>query len=309
MSQLPPEIRDDMRRARRLEWATLGWMASVVVVMFFATGSSQAMRTALIEDVLSLVPAMTFLLAARLEPREPTRKYPFGFVRVNSLAFLASAVVLTLVGAWLLAEGLMGLFMAEHPTIEPVELFGQTVWLGWVMIAALTYSVIPPLILGRLKLPVARRLNDKVLHTDALMQKADWRTGLAGIVGVLGVALGFWWTDALAAAVISLSILKDGISNMRTAAAELLDGAPRALESSDIAPDAAQLQRKLEDNWPGAQVRLRESGRYIMASVEEVDQIGDVPPLRELMGGSEPWRLAQVSFSLKGSSRPSEDEA
>ncbi len=87
MSQLPPEIREDMRPAHRLEWATLGWMASVAVVMFFATGSSQAMRTALIEDVLSLIRAMTFPLAARLEPREPTRKYPFGFVRVNSPAF------------------------------------------------------------------------------------------------------------------------------------------------------------------------------------------------------------------------------
>ena len=98
MNQLPKEIRPEMARARRLEWWTLAGMGSVVAAMYFAMGSSQAMKTAFIEDLLGLVPAVTFLVAARLEPRPPTRKYPYGFVRVDSLAFMASAVVLAAVG-------------------------------------------------------------------------------------------------------------------------------------------------------------------------------------------------------------------
>jgi hypothetical protein len=62
-------------------------------------------------------------------------------VRENSLAFLASAVVLAFMGAFLLFESLKGLLMAEHPTVGPVRRFGETIWLGWVMIAALAYSV------------------------------------------------------------------------------------------------------------------------------------------------------------------------
>ena len=27
------------------------------------------------------------------------------------------------------------------------------------------------------------------------MQKADWMTGVAGIVGIIGVGFGFWWAD------------------------------------------------------------------------------------------------------------------
>ncbi len=34
--------------------------------------------------------------------------------------------------------------LAEHPTIGTVMLFGHTVWLGWLMIAALLYSAVPP---------------------------------------------------------------------------------------------------------------------------------------------------------------------
>lgn len=309
MSQLPQELRDDFARAKRLEWWTLAWMGSVVAIMSAVMGSSQAMRTALFEDVLSLVPAITFLVAARFEPKDPTRKYPFGFVRMNSLAFLLSAAVLTLLGAWLIVDNAMTLWAQEHPTIGPIDLFGHTIWQGWLMIGALAYSVIPPLILGHRKLPVAQRLRDKVLHTDALMQKADWMTGLAGIGGVLGIGFGLWWADSAAAALIALSILHDGIQAIRTAAAELLDGAPRELGGSDVAEDARHLQDRLEARWPGAKVRLRESGRYMIASIEEIEEVGEVPPLRELMGDGAPWRLAQIGFSPKGASRPSEDDA
>lgn len=308
MSQVPAAIRDDLDRAKRLEWWTLAGMGSVVVVMYFATGSSQAMKTAFLEDLLGLVPAATFLLAAKLEPKNPTTKYSFGFVRVNSLAFLASAVVLTIVGMWLLVEGLIALAKREHPTIEPITLFGQTVWMGWIMIGALIYSVIVPIILGRLKLPVAKRLRDKVLHTDADMQKADWRTGMAGIVGILGVGLGFWWADATAAALISLSILYDGFKNMRTASAELLDSVPRALENARMSEEAKRLGERLEQHFPDGHVRLRESGRYILANVGNTEPSADLPPLENWMGDDPHWRLAQISFTPPGYAR-SDDES
>lgn len=297
MNRLPAPIRDDFARAKRLEWHTLFWMGTVVAVMFVTMGGSQAMRSALIEDVLSLVPAVTFLIAARFEPKDPTDKYPFGFVRVNSLAFLVAAVALTAVGAFLLYESAMTLIIAEHPTVAPVEVFGHSVWLGWLMIAALAYSVVVPMILGRMKLPVAERLRDKVLHTDALMQKADWQTGLAGIVGVLGIYFGYWWADSAAALFIAFSILRDGLANMGIAAAELLDGAPRGLDGSDISPEAERLRARLEKLWPQGDVRLRESGRYIVGTIEGVHPPRDPPDLDELMGDDPTWRLARLSFS------------
>lgn len=308
MNKTPPEIADDLRRAKRLEWWTLGSMTSVVAVMYLAMGSSQAMKTAFAEDLLSLVPAITFLIAAWLEPRRPTRKYPYGFVRVNSLAFLASAVVLTVLGAMLLFDGVSALAKGEHPTIGPIEVFGQVIWLGWLMIAALTYSVLVPVILGRLKQPIARRLCDKVLHTDADMQKADWTTGLAGIVGIAGVGLGFWWADAVAAAAISLSILKDGLKNMRIAAAELLDSVPRELDSAKMAEDAERLQARLEAMYPEGHVRLRESGRYILANIGNVHPPATPPKLGELMGDDPHWRLVQLSFTPPGCARSDESD-
>lgn len=293
----PEAIRDDMQKAKRLEWWTLIGIASVVVVMYFAMGSSQAMKTAFLEDLLGLIPAVTFLFATRLESRDPSERFPFGFLRVNSLAFLASAVVLATMGFWLLYGGVTALLKQEHPTIGPIRVFGHTIWLGWVMIAALVYSVIIPTILGRLKKPIAEKLRDKVLHTDAQMQKADWQTGLAGIFGMIGIGLGFWWADAAAAAFISLSIFFDGIKNVRTASAELLDGAPRKLKSSGLSSEAVRPRDRLQRHYPSAQVRVRESGRYMIANVSGIEVPGIVPSLDELMGDDPGWRLAEINFT------------
>lgn len=293
-----PDVAAKLKRAERLEWLTIGWMASVLAVMTLAMGGSAAFATALFEDWLSLIPAIVFLIAARLERRPPTARFPFGLNRANSLAFLIAAVALTAVGSLLLFESLMTLVKAEHPTIAPVTLFGQPVWSGWVMIAALTYSVIPPMILGRMKGPVAKELHDKVLHTDALMQRADWQTGLAGIVGILGLGLGYWWADATAASFISLSIVHDGLRSLRIATAELADGAPRAIDSDEIAPDAQAVHDWLRERFPGARIELRETGRYIRAVVIGAEPpSGFDPDAEDIPGLKDRWRLERVSFS------------
>lgn len=295
--QLPREIAADLKRAKRLEWWTLGWMASIILAMFLAMGSSQAMRTAWVEDVLSLIPAIVFLITARLEGKAPTRPFPYGFHRVHSLAFLISAVALTAVGALLLFESVLTLLRQEHATIPPVTLFGRDIWLGWLMVAALLYSALPPVILGRMKLPVAKRLQDEVLHTDAMMQKADWMTALAGIAGVVGLGMGFWWADAGAAALISASILHDGVRALWSSTAELIDGAPRALDSSKLDSEGEALKRALHRRYPGAEVRLRETGRFIHAQVSKVKPEEEVDLAQIWPGDPErAWRLAQLSF-------------
>lgn len=295
---LPPERKDDLRRAERLEWWSIGWMASIILVVGLAMGTSQAMRTAWIEDLLSLVPPIAFLLSRHWEKKGPSARFPFGFQRVNSLAFLIAATALASFGALLLVNALKTLVMGERVTIGMVELFGLQLWAGWLMVAAMIYSIIPPVILGRKKIKVAQRLQDKALFTDAKMNKADWMTGLAGIAGVLGLGFGWWWADAAAAAFISFDVLHDGIKAMRSATAELIDGTPRALENNEVAEDAQALQEELGRRLPGAHVRLRETGRYIRVVVEGTpppstnsfaDEVWPGPSHRR-------WRLAEITF-------------
>lgn len=296
---LPEDKRAALRKAVRIEIWTLGFLASIVAVMYFIMGSSQAMKTAWIEDLLSLLPPSLFLLSAWAERKPPSERFPFGFHRVGSLGFFAAACALLVMGVFLLYESIATLVRAEHPTIGTVELFGETIWLGWLMMAGLAYSVISPVVLGRMKKQPAQNLSDKILSTDADMNAADWQTGLAGIAGIIGIGLGFWWADAAAALIISFSILKDGISNCKIALAELLDGAPRKLDADEIHPVAKTLREELRLRYPGHDVRLRETGRFIRATVVPSLDHEICDELRAALRGSdEAWRVTEVSHVL-----------
>jgi len=297
-TSLPEELRDTMRRAIRLEYWNLFWTASIIAVMGLVLGQSQTMKTAWIEDSLGVVPPVMFLIAARFEMRgQRSERFPFGFERLNGLGFFVAAVSLTCVGALLLFNALMALATAEHATVGSIVIFGQELWLGWLMVAAQIYALVPPMIIGRKELPLAEKLNDKLLHTDALMNKANWLTGAAGLAGIVGLGIGWWWADSLAAAIISLDVINDGVKALRSSTAELIDGAPRALSDPSLSQDAKALGERLQQEFPDASIRLRETGRLIRAEVHGAHPPPEARHPRHYWPMTDrDWRLAQVSF-------------
>src|SRR5699024_611029 len=146
--------------------------------------------------------------------RQPTPRHPYGFHRSFGIGHLVAAVALLTFGGYLLVDSAMGLLTGEHPPMGMMELFGITFWSGWLMSAASIIVVIPLVILGRMKLKLAPLLHNKMLQADADMDKADWMTGLATGVGILGVGAGIWWADVAAAILLFLEILRDGIHNL-----------------------------------------------------------------------------------------------
>jgi divalent metal cation (Fe/Co/Zn/Cd) transporter len=149
------------------------------------------MKAAWWEDLLGLLPPAAFLLSDRFRDRDPTPHFPYGFHRVTSLAYLSAALALFALGGYILYDSVAKLLRFEHPPIGMVEPLGLgPVWLGWLMIAALAWSAIPSVFLGLAKLPLAAQLHDKVLYADARMNRANWMTAGAAIVGILGIGVG-----------------------------------------------------------------------------------------------------------------------
>lgn len=266
---LPDEQRRLLRKAERLEWWTIGLLAAVSVLMYLVMGSSQAMKTAWVEDVLSLVPPMTFLLAARFSRKPPDEEYINGRNRAFDINFLVSAVALSGVGLFLVYDGMTALIGREHPTIGAFEFRGHVVWMGWLMIAVLIVSVIPPVILGRMKLKLAAQLHLKPLQTDADMNKADWQTGLTAVVGIIGIGFGLWWADSAAALLISASVLKDGLGNLKHALRDLHDARPETTDRKQGDPLVGRVRSAVcELDWvEHCEVRLHEEGARLSGVV------------------------------------------
>ena len=317
--ELPPDREAANKRAVRLEYLTIAYLISAIFLIYVTLGSSQAMKTAWFEDILSLIPALAFLVANRFRDRRPNSEFPYGFHRVMSIAFLCASVALFAMGFFLLYESITKLIAAEHPPIGVVQLYGHQIWLGWLMIPALIWSGVPAVIIGRKKLPLARQMHDKVLFADAKMNKADWLTASAAIVGVVGIAFGLWWLDPLAAAVISLDILHDGFTNVREVVKDLMDSRPTSIDHKQIDPLPARVETELRKlPWvDDAHVRMREDGHvfYGEAFVVASDERGLVAKVESAVTDMKAldWRLHDlvvmpVAELPPGPPEPSETE-
>jgi cation diffusion facilitator family transporter len=260
--EYPDTLKPAFKKAKRLEKITIAYLLSTALVIYLTMGTSQAMKTAWFEDLISLTPSISFLVASRIFFKNPTREFPYGYHRVVSIAYLCSALALLSVGGFLLVDSVLTLVKGDRPTIGLVVVLGQPIWLGYLMIAALLWGVVPAIFLGRMKLPLAEKLNEKNLFTDAEMNKADWMTATAAIAGILGIGMGWWWADALAAAFISLDILHDGYINLRQAVFDLMNQIPKTVNNQETDPVIGQIQNYLKrQDWiKSFEVRLREEG-------------------------------------------------
>jgi cation diffusion facilitator family transporter len=297
----PPDKQQAMDRAKRLAWITIAFMLSIIAVVGLTMGSSEAMKAVWIEDILSLIPPIAFLIGTRYFDRPPDEHFPYGYRRAVMIALLAAAVALVGFGLYILIDSAVTLVFVEPPSIQTIEIFGRRVWLGWLMIAALFYSVIPPFVLGRMKQPLAQELHQKALQTDANMNKGDWLAGGAGILGITGVAFGYWWADAVAAIIISIEIMRDGFSDLKHSVAQLMNKRPSDVDGKpDPTPDKVQQELERLDWVQRARVRLREDGDVLTGEAfvvlnDEADLWNRLRTAYDVANGVD-WRLHDVNI-------------
>lgn len=288
-TELPQEQEQALRRAIRLAWWTIGFLVTAVTLVYLVMGSSQAMKAAWAEDLLSFIPPVSFLVAVHLTRRPPSPRHPYGYHRAIGVGHLVAATALVTMGLFLVWDSTSGLLAAEHPPAGLMVVAGQPVWSGWLMIAVMAYTAVPPVLLGRAKMPLARALHDRVLHADADMNKADWMTALGGIVGVLGIGLGLWWADGVAALFISGSILRDGVGNLRVAVSALMDARAETVDGDEPHPVVGELDARLEAlPWVArARSRVRDEGHVFHVESFVVPADGRPPTFDQLRAARE----------------------
>lgn len=298
---LPEEIREAQSKAVRLEWISLGVLAVITLLVFFVAGNSQTMKTAWAEDLLSMVPPLAFLVGMRVSRLLPSKMHPYGYHRAVGVGHVIASVALTGTALVLIFESVSGLIKAEHPSIGTMEVFGQSVWMGWLMVGVMVMTSWPAVVLGHIKLKYAKKLHDKILYADADMNKADWMTGVGSIIGVLGIGLGLWWMDATVALLVSASILYDGVTNLKASVLDLLDKQARTYDDSKPHPLAAKVNDTL-DGLPWVErvgCRVRDQGHalhveaFVIPKSNRVLKVETLKDAQELVSSLD-WKLRDV---------------
>jgi divalent metal cation (Fe/Co/Zn/Cd) transporter len=299
----PPEQAALRAKALRLAWVSVGLMIVATTGLALTLGQSQAMKTAWISDMLSILPPASLLVASRFELRPPSVRFPYGYHRAIAVVFLITAASLTVFGLSLLLDSATKLLHQERPPIGAFALFGRQfdVWAGWPMMAALGFSASIGMLIGLLKRPIAEKLHDKELEAESQMNRDEWMSEGAAIVGLLLVAYGHWWADAAAAAFISLGVVRDGWHNVRQVIADLMDESPSVLGEHELEPLPARMREAAERlPWvERAMVRLREHGRLLTGEVfvvprDDADLVGRLARACDELEALD-WRLHDLT--------------
>lgn len=229
-------------RTVKISLLVLGLTALIQIVIVVMSGSV-ALAADTIHNFADALTAVPLWIAFALGAKPATRRYTYGFGRVEDLA-----------GSFVVAMITMSAIIAGYEAIARLIHPQQIEHVGWVALAGLV-GFIGNEWVALYRIRVGHRIGSAALIADGLHARTDGFTSLAVLCSAGGVALGFPLADPLVGLLITAAIL----AVLRTAARDvfrrLLDGVDPAMvdaaEQALAARPGVQAVRSVRMRWIG----------------------------------------------------------
>ena len=210
---LDPATEGSAAGIRAVQLSLVGLAATAVVqaAIVLASGSV-ALLADTVHNITDALTAVPLWIAFAIGRRPPTRRYPYGYQRVEDLAGVL--IVLVIAGsaayaAWEAISGLMHPRAVEHvPWVAAAGIVG---FLGNEAVAIY-------------RIRVGRRIGSTALVADGHHARTDGLTSLGVLAGAIGTALGFERADPIAGLAIVAAIGFVLVHTTRDVMHRILDG-------------------------------------------------------------------------------------
>jgi cation diffusion facilitator family transporter len=224
---LDPAIASTDRGMWALKWSFLGLLATALfqLVVVVISGSVALLADTLhnFADAATAIPLAIAFAFARLKP---SRRFPYGYGRVEDLAGVL--IVVTILTTALIA-GYESLSRLLRP--QPVAHL-------WAVAGASVVGFLGNEAVALFRIRVGREIGSAALVADGYHARADGLTSLAVLVGAIGVWLGYPLADPVVGLVITVAILHLVWQSACAVFTRMLDGVdPEVL---DVAEHAAR---------------------------------------------------------------------
>ena len=191
-----------LRRAVQLSVLSIAWSASVGSVAVYSALASGSLSLlgfgadAVIDAAASIALVWRFLV----ESRDPERAS-----RVERTAERVVGLALVVLAVYLALASLRAIAAGTHPDASSFA----------VVLLLASIVVLPPLAIAKRR--VAASLSSGALRADSLLTAAAALLAAISLASLAAVqAFGVWWADAAAALVVSLVVLREGWSSLRS---------------------------------------------------------------------------------------------
>jgi cation diffusion facilitator family transporter len=232
-------------RAVKISLLVLGITAVAQAAIVVVSGSV-ALFADTVHNFSDALTAVPLWIAFSVSRRAATRRYTYGFGRVEDLAGL-------FVVAMIAISAVVAAVEAVHRLIDPVPLSH----LSWVAAAGVVGFVGNELV-ALYRIRVGRRIGSAALRADGMHARADGLTSLAVVAGAIGAALGFPAADPIIGLLIACAIGAVLVVAARDVFGRLLDRVDPALVDTAHAVLAGRPQvrrvRRVRMRWVGHQL-------------------------------------------------------
>jgi cation diffusion facilitator family transporter len=247
----------------------LGLTGLAELVIAVLTGSVGLVSDAF-HNLSDVSTSLVVLAGFRISSRPATASHPYGWERAEDLAGLGVALVI-----WASAA------LAGFVSIHKLAVHGGTTHLGYGLAAA-TIGIAGNQLVARYKLRVGRRIKSVALVADGKHSRLDALASAGVFLGLIGVAAGLPWADAIAGLVVTGFIVQVGARVTLELLHRLMDGVePELLATAEAAALGVE-------GVAHAHVRARWMGRSLLVEVE-----GFVAPGTTVEGGEAVGRAVE----------------
>ena len=213
----------------------IGIVANVFLAAFKAVIGLAANSIAIVLDAVNNISdagsSLITIIGTKLAGREPDKKHPFGYGRIEYLSAMIISVIVLYAGVTSFTESVKQIIHPETPDYSTLSLIIVGV------------AVVVKIVLGRYVKSVGKKVNsDSLVNSgeDATLDSVISASTLvaAAIFLILGISLEAWL-----GAVISLVIIKSGVEMLKDTISQILG------EKND--PELAREIKKTVTSFPG----------------------------------------------------------
>ena len=208
------EVVDNSREKTIIKTSIIGIVANVLLAAFKAVIGLFTHSIAIVMDAVNNISdagsSLITIVGTRLASKEPDKKHPFGYGRIEYLSAMIISVIVLYAGVTSLVESVKKIISPETPDYNAVSL---------IIVAV---AVVVKIVLGRFVKSVGVKVNsDSLINSgeDATLDSVISASTLvaAGIFLVFHVSLEAWL-----GAIISVVIIKSGLDMLKETISRIL---------------------------------------------------------------------------------------
>lgn len=210
---IDPALFTTQRGMWAVKWSFLGLAATALLqVLIVGITGSVALLADTIHNLGDALTAIPLWIAFRLGQWKPTRRFTYGYGRVEDLA---GVVIVGIILLSALITGYLSVARLLHP--QPISYVGA-------VIAASLIGFVGNEAVAIFRMRVGKEIGSTALIADGYHARADGLTSLSVLFGAVGVWLGYALADPIVGLVITVVIVRIVWQSGKAVFTRLLDG-------------------------------------------------------------------------------------